>query len=219
MLLPSSCQPDGMRLRHVVDHAEHGDDRGRVDRLVAGLVVERDVAAGDGDLELEASVGQALDGFAELPHHLGVLRGAEVEAVADGDRGGAGDGDVAVRLREGELGALARVELAVAAVRIRGDGEAEPGLLVDADHAAVVGEAQRGVAADVAVVLVGDPALGCQVRAGRAGCRNWARSSAGSLARGSADGAVGLQRVDPGRVGDRALVDRAVDGDRVAGRR
>ena len=60
--------------------------------------------------------------------------------TADGH--GAGGGDVAVRLGERELRALLRVELAVAAVRIGRDGEAEAALLVDADHAGVVGEAR-----------------------------------------------------------------------------
>ena len=38
-----------------------------------------------------------------------------------------------------------RVELAVAAVGVGRDREAEAGLLVDADHAAVVGEAESAV--------------------------------------------------------------------------
>ena len=157
MLWPSSCQPDGDAAGDVVDHAEHGDDRRRVDRHVAGLVVERDVAAGDGDAELEASVAQALDGLGELPHDLGVLGGAEVQAVADAHGLRAGDGDVAVRLGERELRALARVELRVATVGVGRDRDAEARLLVDAHHAGVVGVAERGVAEHVVVVLVGHP--------------------------------------------------------------
>ena len=79
----------------------------------------------------------------------------------------AGDGDVAVRLGEGELGALVGVELAEAAVAVGRDREAEAGVLVDADHAGVVGERQRGVAHDVVVVLVGDPR-----RVGEVGARD-----------------------------------------------
>lgn len=84
--------------------------------------------------------------------------------------------------------------------------------LVDADHAAVVGEGQRGVAEHVGVVLVRDPVLRRQVRRTEQAeelCLQ--RGAVGrSVERG---GGVGLQRVDPGRVGDRAVVDRAVDGD------
>src|SRR5690606_28080682 len=70
---------------HVVDHAEHTDHGRGVDRRVdlAGLaraVVERDVAAGDRDAELLTGVGEALDRLDELPHRVGVLRGAEVRS-------------------------------------------------------------------------------------------------------------------------------------------
>ena len=82
---------------------------------------------------------------------------------------GPGGGDVAVRLGERELRPGVRVELGVAAVAVGRDRDAEAGLLVDADHAGVVGQRERGVAEDVAVVLVGDPRLVAEVRARRAG--------------------------------------------------
>src|SRR3954451_20522311 len=91
-----------------VDGAEYGPHGRRVDRLVAGLVVEGDVSTGHRDAEFQAAVREALDGLRELPHHLGVLRAAEVQAVGDGRGRGAGGGDVAVRLGEGELGTLVR---------------------------------------------------------------------------------------------------------------
>ena len=68
----------------VVDDAHDGDDGRGVDRHVAGLVVERHVAARHRDAQLEAAVGETLDGAGELPHHLGVLGAAEVQAVAHG---------------------------------------------------------------------------------------------------------------------------------------
>src|SRR5204862_99237 len=48
---------------------------------------------------------------------------------------------------------------------VRGDGDTEVGLLVDADHARVGRLREDRVAADVAVVLVGDPGLVAQVGA------------------------------------------------------
>ena len=57
----------------VVDDPEHADDRCRVDGRVGGLVVEADVAAGDGHAHLEAGVGEAAGRLGELPHHVGVL--------------------------------------------------------------------------------------------------------------------------------------------------
>ena len=197
----------------VVDDAEHTDDRRREDGGVAGLVVEADVAAGHGDAELEARVGEAVDGLPELPHDLGVLGAAEVQAVGDGGRHSARDGDVAVRLGEGELCAGVGVELAVAAVAVGRDRKAETRLLVDADHARIVGERQGRVAHDVVVVLIGDPRGVGEVGAAEEGLELLLEHG-GVVGAGEGGGRVELQRVDPGRVGDRALVDGAVDGDR-----
>ena len=214
MFSPGSCQPDGTRRRDVVDDAEHADDRRREDRLIAGLVVERDVAAGDRDAELEAAVRETLDGPRELPHDLGVLGAAEVQAVRHCGRHRTGDGDVAVGLGEGELRALVRIELAEAAVAVGGDREAEAGVLVDADHAGVIGERQRRVAHHEVVVLVGHPRRCRRGSGSPTSCVNWRRSVSASTSRASSGCRVIAQRVDPRRVGDRALVDRAVDRDR-----
>ena len=107
-LLPGgSQQPDpvsGLRearpqpLGHVVDHAEHADGRGGQDRGAAGLVVEGDVPSRDRDAEFLARIDQAEDGLDETPHHLGVLGGAEVEAVGDGHRFRGCHRDIPVRL-------------------------------------------------------------------------------------------------------------------------
>jgi hypothetical protein len=58
---------------HIGENTEHPDHRRRVDRHVAGLVVEADVAAGDRYAELETRVGQAAGRLGELPHDVGVL--------------------------------------------------------------------------------------------------------------------------------------------------
>ena len=50
--------------RDVLDHAEHAHHRRRQDRAVAGLVVEADVAAGDGDAQAGAAVGEPAHGLA-----------------------------------------------------------------------------------------------------------------------------------------------------------
>ena len=67
------CATDGSTPGDVLDDSEDPHDRRREDRCVAGLVVEADVAAGDGYAELEAGVGKAAYGFRELPHDTGVL--------------------------------------------------------------------------------------------------------------------------------------------------
>src|SRR5665811_361223 len=137
-----------------------------MDRRVAGLVVQRDVAAGHRDAERPAALRDASHGLCELPHDTRVLRRAEVQAVRDRQRHGPGSRDVAVGLGQRELRTGIRVELGVAAVAVCRDRDAAAGLLVDAHHAGVVGHRECGVAHDVAVVLVGDPGLVAEVRRG-----------------------------------------------------
>ena len=200
----------------VVDDPEDRDHRRRQDRGLAGLVVEADVAAGHRDAELEAGVLEAAAGLGELPHHARVLRRAEVEAVADRERGRATRGDVAVGLGEGELRAGVRVEPGEAAVAVGGDGDPEVGVLVDADHAAVAGLGEHGVALHVAVVLVGDPRLVAQVRAG--GQAQQRRAQLPGRARSRQPlGGVGLQRVLVVGAREGPVVRRAVVGDRARG--
>src|SRR6185312_12564605 len=102
------------------------------------------------------------------------------------------------------------------AIGVGGQGDAEAGLLVDADDTGVVGGGQGGVAADVAVVLVGDPGLVAQVRGGdqfqHGGLQLLAQR--GQVDRGGGGlERVGLQGVLPVRAGVRTVVDRAVVGD------
>src|SRR5699024_3776664 len=118
---------------------------------------EADVAAGDRDAEFRADVRESVHGAFELPHDTEVGGGAEVQAVGDGGRGGAAGGDVAVRLSECEFGAFVRVEVDEPAVAVHRHGHTPAGGFVDADHAAVGGWGEYGVAANVAVELAGDP--------------------------------------------------------------
>ena len=182
----------------VLDDPEHGHHRGRQDRGLAGLVVEAHVAAGDRDAELDAGVLEPAARLRELPHHRRVLRRAEVQAVADRQRGGAARRDVAVGLRERELRTGVRVEAREPAVAVGGEGDAEVGVGVDADHAAVAGLGEDGVALHVAVVLVGDPGLVAQVRAGQRA----AAASAGARRR-STDAAAARPHRPAARPGSR----------------
>ena len=86
-------------------------------------------------------------------------------------------------------------------------------VLVDADDAGVLGLGEHGVAADVAVVLLGDPGLVGAVRAADDGEPVRLELRAGVVGRGSRAGVVGLQGVEVGRAGHRPLVDRALVGD------
>src|SRR5205823_2201393 len=85
----------------IVKDAEHADHGRRVDGFAEGFVVEADVAAGDGRAKGGAGVGDAVDRFAELPHHFRLLRAAEVEAVRGGNGARAACGYVARGFRDG----------------------------------------------------------------------------------------------------------------------
>src|SRR6202035_2058254 len=81
--------------RGIFDYAEDADHRRGIDRVPERLVVKAYVTAGDGRAEFVAGDCQAVDRFAELPHHFGFFRAAEVEAIRRGDRACAAARDVA----------------------------------------------------------------------------------------------------------------------------
>src|SRR6266849_2355779 len=108
----------------VVENTEDANDRGGVDGFAEGFVVEADVAAGDRRAEGGAGFGDAVDGFAELPHHFGLFGAAEVEAIRGGDGARAAGGHVAGGFGDGMHRADARIQLAPAAVAVGGEREA-----------------------------------------------------------------------------------------------
>jgi hypothetical protein len=89
-----------------VDQADAADRGRRQDGLAVGLVVERDVARDDGEIERRAGLADALHRANELPHDLGRFGIAEVQVVGDGERIGAGGGQVAPAFRRPPAAAL-----------------------------------------------------------------------------------------------------------------
>src|SRR5665647_1722941 len=149
----------------VVVHAQHADHRRGVDGLAEALVVEAHVAAHDRRVERLAGLGDALDGLLELPVDLALLRVAEVEAVGDRHRQGAGADQVAGRLGDRRLGASIRIEVAVAAVAVVAEGDAALRVL-DAQHGGVGAGDLHGVGLHDVVVLLPGPALARDVGSG-----------------------------------------------------
>src|SRR6267143_4919640 len=117
------AESDFQDVRGIVENAEDADDRRGIDGFAKSFVVEADVAAGDGSAEGGAGFGEAVDGFAELPHDFGLFRAAEIEAIRGGDGASAAAGHVARGLRDGVHGSHARIQLAPAAVAIGGERE------------------------------------------------------------------------------------------------
>src|SRR5260370_4526610 len=79
------AEGDFQDARDVFDHAEDADDRRRVNGFAESFVVEAHVAAGDGSAEGGAGFTETVDGFAELPHHFGLVAASEIEAIRGGD--------------------------------------------------------------------------------------------------------------------------------------
>ena len=160
----------GNGLGDVVENADDAEHRRGIDAFAAGLVVERNVAAGDGRAEGGAGFGDAVDGGGELGHDLRLFRIAEVEAVGGGHGSCAGHGHLARGFGHGVHGAELGIEIRPAAVAVEGHGEAalvarRAGAL-DAHDAGFAAGADDGVGLHHGVVLLVDPALGADVGAG-----------------------------------------------------
>ena len=156
----------GHVLGHVVEQADGADGRGRLDRGALGLVVERDVARHDREIQVAAGLAHAPDGFDDLAHDLGLFGIAEIQVVGDRQRHRAGGRQVAIGLGHRLAATLVRVGLAIARRAVGSDGDRLVAA-VDAHHGGVAARTLHGVAHDHVVVLLVDPALGGQIRAGQ----------------------------------------------------
>ena len=94
---PSRLEGERRRLGEIVEKADAADRRGRQDRAAVGLVVERDIAGNDREIERAAGFADAADAADQLAHDLGPLRIAEIEIVGHAR---AGSAPTAVRLRQ-----------------------------------------------------------------------------------------------------------------------
>ncbi len=147
----------------LVDDAQRGDDGRRVDVSTPALVVEADVAAHHRQVEGAARVGDAVDRLRELPHHLGVLRVAEVEAVDEGDGAGADGGQVQHGLHDGRRSSAPGIDRAPAVVAVRAEREAAARVLarlrvLQPEHRGVGARSDDGVEVQLVVVLRPHPA-------------------------------------------------------------
>src|SRR5207302_3571166 len=102
----------------VLENAEHPDDGRWVDRLAERLIVKADVAAGDRRAERIAGFGEAVDGLRKLPHHFGLFRAAEIEAIRCGDGARTAASHVAGGFGDRVHCAYAGIQLAPAAIAI-----------------------------------------------------------------------------------------------------
>ena len=162
--IASSARLEGERRRlgEVVDQADAADGRGRQDRAAIGLVVERDVAGHDREVERPAGLGDAADAADQLAHDLRPLGIAEIEIVGDRERPRADRGEVAPGFRHRLLAAFERIGLAIARRHVAGERE-RLRALVDAHHRGVAAGPLHRVAQNDVIVLLPHPALGAEV--------------------------------------------------------
>src|ERR1700691_2169174 len=111
-------------LMHVVENPYHPQNRGGINALAERLVVKAHVAARDGNLQLLASLGYAINGLGELPHDMWLLRIAEVEAISRAHRSCARPRHLARSFSDGVHRPKTRIEIPPPAVAIQSHREA-----------------------------------------------------------------------------------------------
>ena len=146
---------------HVINNAEHTNERSRPNRLISSAVVQGNVTARNRHAKLAAAVNQTKDGLVELPHDVGIVWGAVIEAVGDGHRSCTRDSHIPVSLAESQLGAKIRVKGGLASVSVQGQRDAE--VVVNTDHAGIIRLSEHSIAAHEPVILVGDPGTVAQL--------------------------------------------------------
>jgi len=108
------------RLSRQLPDGEVGE-RAAASWFAKSFVVEADVAAVMGVPRAVAGFGEALDGFAELPHHFGFFRGCrKLEAIRRGDGRAPLHATLRAASGDGVHRADAGIELAPAAVAVGG---------------------------------------------------------------------------------------------------
>src|SRR5271157_339006 len=151
-------------LVYVFQDPHHADNRSGINPFAQGLVVEAYVAAGDWSFQLFASLGHAVDGLRELPHHLRFLGIAEVQTIRRRDRRRARAGHIARRLSDGVHGAQLGVEVAPTPVTIERHRQTTVRALYP-DNTALTTRSLDSVGLHHGVILLKDPTLRADVRA------------------------------------------------------
>src|SRR5271156_5460603 len=103
---------------HVLKNSNHSNHRSRINSLAQSFIVEADVAAGDGCVELFAGFGDAVDHLRKLPHDVRLFGIAEVEAVGRADWSRSGTGHFARGFGNGVHRSQTRIEIAPPAVAV-----------------------------------------------------------------------------------------------------
>ena len=186
-----------------VDDSERRDHRRRIDVAAAGLVVEADVATDHRQVEGPTGLAHPVDRLRQLPHHLGVLGVAEVEAVDEGEGAGADRRQVHDRLDNGGSGTHTRIDRAPTVVAVGRERQAPAGVepgegVLQTKHCGVAAGCLHGVEEQLVVVLRRDPRRVAEHR----------QQIGGEIAGVERVRGIGAAGVEVGRRGERTVVER-----------
>src|SRR4029434_11161241 len=147
------------RCVHVFEDSDDADHRRGVDALAEGLIVEADIAARDGYLHLFAGLGDYSDDLRELPHDVGLLRIAKIQAVGGSYWCCAHACNIASGFGDGVHCAQTRIEIAPPGISV--ERHRPPTLAAfDANDATICGtRASDAIGLYHVIVLLPDPAL------------------------------------------------------------
>ena len=146
----------------LLDDAEQAHDGRRRDVVARRLVVEADVASDDGDVEGAARFAHPVDRLGQLPHDLGMLRVAEVQAVDERERTGGDARKVRSGLGHDHRSAEPGIVRAPTVVAVGGERKTAPGVvpgdrMLQAQNGCVGARPLHGVEEQLMVVLRPDP--------------------------------------------------------------
>ena len=196
---------------HVINNAEHTNERSRPNRLISSAVVQGNITARNRHTKLAAAVNQTKDGLVELPHDIGIVRGAIIEAISDSHRSCARDSHIPVSLAKSQLGAKIRVKGGLASVSVQGQRDAE--VVVNTNHAGIVRLSEHSIATHEPVILVGDPGTVAQLGGANKGQQGPGKTLTRVIARQRV-GVVLVELINPPRTGGRHVENRSVVSNR-----
>ena len=152
-------------LVHVVQNSDDSKNGRGIDAFAERLVVEADVAAGDGDFQLFAGFSDSINGLRKLPHDVGLLGIAKVQAIGRAHGSGARTRHLARRLGDRVHRAQPRIQIAPPPVAIQ--CHRQPALRTfNPDHAPIARPRPFDrVGLHHVVILLPHPALAADVRA------------------------------------------------------
>ena len=108
---------------YIFEDADYTQHRRWINPLAQSFVIKADIAPRDWDFELLAGFGDPIDRLRKLPHDVGLLRIAKIQAVGPANGSSTGARHIACGFSHGVHGTKAGIEVAPASVAIKSHRE------------------------------------------------------------------------------------------------